>query len=65
MAAESLLLEENGMLKGTDAVIDKDFASALLAAEINADYLFILTGVEQVAINFGKSRTTKLVGNDG
>lgn len=47
------VIEENGMLQGTDAVIDKDFASALLAAEINADYLFILTGVEQVAINFG------------
>ncbi|WP_059173886.1 carbamate kinase [Bacillus sp. FJAT-27445] len=47
------VIEENGMLKGTNAVIDKDFASALLAAEINADYLFILTGVEQVAIHFG------------
>ncbi|MGE8206633.1 carbamate kinase [Heyndrickxia sp. NPDC080065] len=47
------VIEENGILKGTDAVIDKDFASALLAAEINADYLFILTGVEQVAIHFG------------
>lgn len=47
------VIEENGMLQGTEAVIDKDFASALLAAEINADYLFILTGVEQVAINFG------------
>ena len=59
------VIEENGMLKGTDAVIDKDFASALLAAEINADYLFILTGVEQVAIHFGNARSTKPIGNDG
>ncbi|MCM3745560.1 carbamate kinase [Sporosarcina luteola] len=54
------VVEENGMLKGTDAVIDKDFASALLAAEIQADYLFILTGVEQVAINFGTPQQENL-----
>ena len=53
-----LFIEENGMLKGTDAVIDKDFASALLAAEINADYLFILT---DVAINFGKPEQQNLL----
>ena len=47
------VVENNGRLEGVEAVIDKDFASALLAAEIDADYLFILTGVEQVAINFG------------
>jgi len=54
------VIEENGMLKGTDAVIDKDFASALLAAEINADFLFILTGVEQVAIHFGTPQQENL-----
>ncbi|MEH7125191.1 carbamate kinase [Bacillus sp. JJ1532] len=54
------VIEENGMLKGTNAVIDKDFASALLAAEINADYLFILTGVEQVAIHFGTPQQQNL-----
>ena len=37
-----------------EAVIDKDYASALLAKEIEADLLVILTGVPQVAINFGK-----------
>ncbi|WP_042357417.1 carbamate kinase [Bacillus rubiinfantis] len=52
--------EENGRLEGVEAVIDKDFASALLAAEIQADYLFILTGVEQVAINFGKPNQQNL-----
>ena len=45
---------EKGQLEGIDAVIDKDFASALLAEEIEADLLVILTGVDRVAINFGK-----------
>ena len=40
-------------LKGASAVIDKDFASCLLAKELDADYLIILTAVEQVALNFG------------
>ncbi|MEW9096946.1 MAG: carbamate kinase [Clostridiaceae bacterium] len=53
--------EENGKLRGVEAVIDKDFASALLAAEIKADYFFILTGVEQVAINFGKPNQENLL----
>ncbi|ETI67817.1 carbamate kinase [Neobacillus vireti] len=55
------VIENNGMLEGTEAVIDKDFASALLAAEINADYLFILTGVEQVAIHFGTPQQQNLL----
>lgn len=41
-------------LKGASAVIDKDFASELLAEELNADFLIILTAVEKVAVNFGK-----------
>ncbi len=41
-------------LKGTAAVIDKDFASAFLANEIEADLLLISTAVEKVALNFGK-----------
>ena len=41
-------------LSGASAVIDKDFASALLAKELDADVLIILTAVEKVAINFGK-----------
>ena len=41
-------------LKGASAVIDKDFASCLLAQELDADFLIILTAVEKVAINFGK-----------
>ena len=41
-------------LKGAAAVIDKDFASELLAEHLNADMLIILTAVEKVAINFNK-----------
>jgi carbamate kinase len=43
-----------GEYRGTAAVIDKDFASSLLAQEINADLFLIATAVEKVAINFGK-----------
>lgn len=41
-------------LQGVRAVIDKDLASALLAAELGADALIILTTVDRVCINFGK-----------
>jgi carbamate kinase len=43
---------ENG-LEGVDAVIDKDFASSLLAGQLGAELLIISTAVEQVALNFG------------
>ena len=46
--------KEDGDLRGVEAVIDKDFASGLLAKNINADLLVISTAVEKVAINFGK-----------
>lgn len=48
------VIREGNHLKGASAVIDKDFASCLLAKELDADYLIILTAVEKVAINFGK-----------
>lgn len=41
-------------LRGVRAVIDKDFASALLATRLEADAMFILTNVESVSINFGQ-----------
>ncbi len=49
-----IYIEENGTYEGVDAVIDKDFASALLARMIEADLLVILTGVDKVSINYGK-----------
>lgn len=48
------VMRQGNHLKGASAVIDKDFASCLLAEELDADFLIILTAVEKVAINFGK-----------
>ncbi len=48
------VVDIDGKLVGANAVIDKDNASSLLAAQLGADYLVILTAVEKVAINFGK-----------
>lgn len=44
----------DGTLEGVAAVIDKDFAAELLAEQVDADVLMILTEVEQVAIRWGK-----------
>lgn len=48
------VIKEGNHLKGASAVIDKDFASATLAKELDADFLIILTAVEKAAINYGK-----------
>lgn len=48
------VVEEENKLVGIDGVIDKDAAGCLLAKELDADFLIILTAVEKVAINFGK-----------
>jgi len=50
----------DGQWRGIEAVIDKDFASALLAKELSADIFIILTGVAKVAIDFGKPTETQL-----
>ena len=44
----------NGTLEGVAAVIDKDYAAELLAEQVDADILMILTEVEKVSINFNK-----------
>lgn len=46
------VIEENGMLKGVEAVIDKDLASALMANEIGAEEFYILTDVPKVYVDF-------------
>ena len=46
--------DEQGHVKGVEAVIDKDFSSALLATNIDADLFVISTAVEKVALNFNK-----------
>ena len=51
---------ENHHLQGAPAVIDKDRASELLAEQLDADFLIILTAVENAAINFGKPDEQKL-----
>lgn len=48
------VIDTDQSIRGTAAVIDKDFASSFLATEINADLLLISTAVEKVALNFGK-----------
>jgi carbamate kinase len=45
---------EDGGYRGVEAVIDKDRASALLARQLGVDLLVITTGVQQVALNFGR-----------
>ncbi len=54
------VIREGNHLRGAGAVIDKDFASELLAEELDADSLIILTAVEKVAVNFGKPDQTWL-----
>ncbi|WP_313341660.1 carbamate kinase [Sedimentibacter sp.] len=48
------VVKEGNHLRGVGAVIDKDFASSLLAEKIDADSFVVLTAVEKVAIRFGK-----------
>ncbi|MBN1464477.1 carbamate kinase [candidate division KSB1 bacterium] len=47
-------IEDDGRYEGVDAVVDKDLTSGILAADIEAEELYILTSVEKVALNFGK-----------
>ena len=51
---------EDGTLSGRSAVVDKDLASSLLAADLGADALLILTDVEHVALGYGTPREKRL-----
>ncbi|CAH2714704.1 Carbamate kinase 1 [Neobacillus rhizosphaerae] len=55
-----VVVDDNGDYQSVAAVIDKDFASAKLAELVNADYLFILTAVDRVAVNWGKPNQAEL-----
>lgn len=54
------VVEEDGFLRGVEAVIDKDYASGLLATGIKADLFLISTAVEKVALNYGKPNQVDL-----
>jgi carbamate kinase len=45
---------EEGRLKGIEAVVDKDHTAGLMASELDAELFVILTGVDQVYLNFGR-----------
>jgi carbamate kinase len=54
------VIQENGKLKGVEAVIDKDRVGSLMAEQLAADILLILTDVPQVAIEYGTPRQKNL-----
>jgi carbamate kinase len=54
-----VVLTEHGY-QGVDAVIDKDYAAALLASSIGAETLILVTGVDQVSVDFGTPRQREL-----
>ena len=54
------VISQGNHLKGVGVVMDKDFASCLLAQQLNADFLIILTAVEKVALRFGTPEETWL-----
>jgi len=56
------VIEQRGKLKGVEAVIDKDYASALLATGMKVDLFLISTAIEKVSLNFGKPNQILLDG---
>lgn len=55
-----VIRNEDGSIEGVAAVIDKDYASAKVASLVNADYLVILTAVDNVYINYKKPDERKI-----
>jgi len=53
-------VEDDGRLEGVDGVIDKDRFASLLAKEVKADILLILTAVDYVSLNFGTKNQVDL-----
>ncbi len=56
-----IIKDDDGRYVGVEAVIDKDLTSALLANDIKADLLIILTGVDKAYLNFGKPDQEPLI----
>ncbi|CAH1054519.1 carbamate kinase [Paenibacillus sp. FSL R5-0744] len=56
----AVVKSDDNTYKGVDAVIDKDFATSLLAEQIHAETLIITTGVSRVCINYGKPNQKEL-----
>ncbi len=54
------VVEEEGELRGVEAVIDKDHASRLIGNTIGAELLLISTAVEQVSLHYGQENEAKL-----
>ncbi len=54
------VLEQGSNLKGASAVIEKDLTSGLLAKEVDADVLMILTSVDHVSLNYGTPQETAI-----
>ncbi|MBO5577953.1 MAG: carbamate kinase [Bacilli bacterium] len=54
------VIKEGNKLVGVAAVIDKDYASALVAELVDADYLVILTAIDNVCINYKQPNEKKL-----
>ena len=55
-----VLRRDDGSMVGIEAVIDKDAASALLARQLGADALLLLTDVDAVHRDFGTDQSTPL-----
>lgn len=54
-------INEKGEIEGVEAVIDKDYTASLIAQRVKADLFIILTAVERVYLNYGKSNQKPLV----
>ncbi len=54
------VIDDHGTIRGVGAVIDKDRAAALLAVELKADALVLVTGVDTVLLDFGKPNQREL-----
>lgn len=55
-----VIINSKGLVEGVEAVIDKDYASSLLASEVGVDLFIILTGVDRVYLNYGKENQREI-----